>query len=132
MSERNISYIERKWPAYYVTRTLMGGSPDQNTRTIYRYTHGGHYPVAKMKGEYETGWTAENERLLNVMVKALIEDAGPVPILVPQYWKCIKCGYYHHISVDKHDGYAFQENVDSLNIHYGIGGWQDVTEKREV
>ncbi len=56
-----------KVPRYYVTRTLQGGAPDTNRRTIYRRDD-------SIVAEFNRGrlpWTAEMQAELSVMLAAL-------------------------------------------------------------
>ena len=58
-------------PSYYVMKTLIGGG-DTNRRTIYKGSD--HEPVCQFNLHLKP-WTAEDERLLNICLKALVDDA---------------------------------------------------------
>jgi hypothetical protein len=60
--------------SYYLTQTLMGGSRDANSRTIYNSKD---EPVCTFNPGMSRAWNCEDERLLGVVLKALIEDAAP-------------------------------------------------------
>jgi hypothetical protein len=60
-----------KFPSYYVTQTLLGGG-DVNRRTIYRSSD--HEPICVFNQRMHD-WTAEDDRLLNICLAALMSDA---------------------------------------------------------
>lgn len=59
-----------KTPAFFVTKTLLAGVPDTNRRTIYDATD---KPVCVFNQDMEQ-WTAEHERRLQIVLKALLES----------------------------------------------------------
>lgn len=62
-----------KWPRYYVCRTLLGGEPDVNRRTIYDGRT--QNPVCVFNQDMSP-WTSEDDRRLKVVLEALLNDAA--------------------------------------------------------
>lgn len=71
---------------YYVSRTLLGGDPDCNRRTVYEADLGpsgkadfsNERPVCVLNAD-RTWWSANNERWLNIIVAALRKAAADEP-----------------------------------------------------
>jgi hypothetical protein len=60
-------------PAFYCTRTLLGGLPDVNRRTIYAYDT--EIPMKTFNAEMRP-WTAEMQTQVDAELKALNDLAG--------------------------------------------------------
>lgn len=65
--------MRRTHPRYGVARTLLGGPPDVNRRSIFdSWNH--CETVAEFNPQMDR-WTKEHERVLNICLEALNEDA---------------------------------------------------------
>lgn len=59
-----------QWPRYYVMRTLIGGEPDVNRRTIYRGSD--QRPVWSRAPDALNGWSSEDEEALQAEMSRLM------------------------------------------------------------
>lgn len=62
-----------KWPQVYICQTLLGGQPDVNRRIIYDGRTGD--PICVFNQDMRP-WTPEDDRRLQVVLKALLNDAA--------------------------------------------------------
>src|SRR5580693_1759761 len=127
MSDRNVTYIRRNLPLYYAMKTLMGGEPDCNRRTIYRHTPGGDFPIVQFINN-DGIWTDELDKELDICLKALIaaKKENPDPEYGNKFRFCEKCKHYHHASINGHHRDAWQFTKEDLDNRFAEG-WIDVS-----